>query len=63
MIEIFDKNNGDKKLRRSYEDYIPVPTETGETAETETEPTETAETETEPTETAETETEPTETEK
>ena len=51
MIEIFDKNNGDKKLRRSYEDYIPVPTETGETAETETEPTETAETETEPTET------------
>ena len=48
MIEIFDKNNGDKKLRRSYEDYIPVPTET---AETETAETESAETETEPTET------------
>lgn len=50
MIEIVDKNNGDKKLRRSYEDYLPIekpqPTETAETETAEPgEPGETTETE------------------
>lgn len=56
MIEIVDKNDGDKKLRRSYEDYIPVPTETGETAEPQSAEPQSAETETaESTELTETE--------
>ena len=54
MIQITDKQDGQKKLRRSYEDYIPLETpETSEPQETETtEPTETQPSEptTEPTE-------------
>lgn len=38
MIEITDKQDGQKKLRRTYEDYLPL--ETQETQQT-TEPTET----------------------
>lgn len=57
MITITDKLDGQKKLRRTYEDYIPVETsETQETQTTETpEPTETGETQetTEPTTEAE----------
>ena len=50
MIEIVDKQDGNKKLRRTYEDYLPLetqetqqptePTETQETTEPTTEPTE-----------------------
>ena len=47
MIEIFDKQDGDKKLRRSYEDYLPIekpqPTETAETETAETAEVETKE--------------------
>lgn len=47
MIQIVDKQDGKKKLRRSYEDYIPLetsePQEPQETAEPTTEPTETTE--------------------
>lgn len=46
MIQIVDKNDGERKLRRSYEDYLPL--ETSEQTET-SEPTETQET-AEPTE-------------
>ena len=46
MIEITDKQDGQKKLRRSYEDYIPLETqETQETTEPATQPTETQPTE------------------
>lgn len=54
MIQITDKLDGKKKLRRTYEDYIPLTQET-EPAEPTTEPTE----EPQPTETPE---EPTEVE-
>lgn len=45
MIEIVDKNDGQRKLRRSYEDYLPSETqptqetEIPETSETEPQPT------------------------
>ena len=44
MIEITDRQDGQKKLRRTYEDYLPL-----ETQETQ-QPTEPAEPTTEPTE-------------
>ena len=41
MIQITDKQDGTKKLRRSYEDYISLETQPTESAETEPrEPTE-----------------------
>ena len=47
MIEITDRQDGARKLRRSYEDYIPLETQPTEQAEQTAEPT------TEPTETTE----------
>lgn len=52
MIEIFDKQDGNKKLRRTYEDYLPLETQETQQPTEPTEPTETQET-TEPTTEAE----------
>lgn len=51
MIEIFDKQDGNKKLRRTYEDYLPLETQETQQPTEPAEPTETQET-AEPTEPA-----------
>ena len=58
MITITDKLDGQKKLRRSYEDYIPLETQETEPTEPATQPEEPA---TQPEEPTETTTETTET--